>query len=203
MENSHGGRHRLLDHSPAAAGAPRRGRGAHREVNQWGLATAALQPVRVSSSPTGRPPTRAARQLADWAPRAGGFVIDWLIIFVPSLILDILSSATKAGFFVFLGYLWGIGMWVWFSVQVGTAGTSPGMRVVGLRCVSKTTGQTSGTGTAILRWLLHIVDSLICFIGWFMPLWDSQRQTLSDKIVGSLVYRVPAQGFSLVPKATN
>ena len=181
---------------PAGAGEPT-GRS-----TIWGLAAAALQPVRVSAVQLGalRRGRHAARRLG---PRAGGFVIDWLIIFVPSLILDILSSATKAGFFVFLGYLWGIGMWVWFSVQVGTAGTSPGMRVVGLRCVSKKTGQTIGPGVAIVRWLLHIVDSLICFIGWFMPLWDSQRQTLSDKIVGSLVYRVPAQGFSLVPKATN
>ena len=114
--------------------------------------------------------------------------------------LDILTSATNSAFFEVLAYIWGIGMWIWFSVQVGTTGSSPGMRVVGLKCVSKATGQNIGTGTAILRWVLHIVDSIICFIGWFMPLWDSQRQTLSDKIVGSLVYRVQPEGFSLLPK---
>jgi RDD family len=145
-------------------------------------------------------PSPGLGQLADWAPRAGGFVIDWLIIFVPSLVLDILTSATNSDFFEVLAYIWGIGMWVWFSVQVGTTGSSPGMRTVGLKCVSKATGQNIGTGTAILRWVLHIVDSIICFIGWFWPLWDSQRQTLSDKIVGSLVYRVPPEGFSLLPK---
>ena len=106
---------------------------------------------------------RDVGQLADWAPRAGGFVIDWLIIFVPSLVLDILTSATNSAFFEILAYIWGIGMWVWFSVQVGTTGSSPGMRVVGFKCVSKSTGQNIGTGTAILRWLLHIVDSIICF----------------------------------------
>jgi uncharacterized RDD family membrane protein YckC len=145
-------------------------------------------------------PSPGLGQLADWAPRAGAFVIDWLIIFVPSLVLDILTSATNSAFFEILAYIWGIGMWVWFSVQVGTTGSSPGMRTVGLRCVSKATGQNIGTGTAILRWVLHIVDSIICFIGWFMPLWDSKRQTLSDKIVGSLVYRVQPEGFSLLPK---
>jgi uncharacterized RDD family membrane protein YckC len=149
------------------------------------------------------PPTQSGTQLAEWGPRAGAFLIDWLIIFVPSLILDVLASATKAGFFVFLGYVWGIGMWVWFSVQVGRSGNSPGMRVVGLKCVNKNTGQTIGPGMAIVRWLLHILDSLICFIGWFMPLWDSQRQTLSDKIVSTYVYREPAQGFSLTPKSTR
>jgi uncharacterized RDD family membrane protein YckC len=145
-------------------------------------------------------PAPGVGQLAEWAPRAGGFVIDWLIIFIPSVVLDILTSATNSAFFEILAYIWGIGMWIWFSVQVGTTGSSPGMRTVGLRCVSKNTGQTIGTGTAILRWILHIVDSIICFIGWFMPIWDSQRQTLSDKIVGSLVYKVPPEGFSLVPK---
>ncbi len=150
----------------------------------------------------GTPPPGVG-QLADWAPRAGGFVIDWLIIFVPSLVLDILTSATNSAFFEILAYIWGIGMWVWFSVQVGTTGSSPGMRVVGLRCVSKSTGQYIGTGTAILRWLLHIVDTIICFLGWFWPIWDSQRQTVSDKIVGSLVYRVPSEGFSLVPKRAS
>ena len=94
-------------------------------------------------------------------------------------------------------------MWVWFSVQVGTTGSSPGMRVVGLKCVSKSTGQNIGTGTAILRWLLHIVDSVLCFLGWFWPIWDSKRQTFSDKIVGSLVYRVPSERFSLVPKRAS
>jgi uncharacterized RDD family membrane protein YckC len=141
--------------------------------------------------------------LAPWGARAGGFVIDWLIIFVPSLVLDILTNATNSSFFEVLAYIWGIGMWLWFSVQVGTSGSSPGMRVVGLRCVSKATGQNIGVGTAIIRWLLHIVDSIICFIGWFMPIWDSQRQTLSDKIVGSLVYRVQPEGFSLLPKRVS
>ena len=145
-------------------------------------------------------PPPGVGQLAEWAPRAGAFVIDWLIIFIPSLVLDILTSATSSAFFEVLAYIWGIGMWIWFSVQVGTTGSSPGMRVVGLKCVSKATGQNIGTGTAILRWLLHIVDSIICFIGWFMPIWDSQRQTLSDKIVGSLVYKVQPEGFSLLPK---
>jgi uncharacterized RDD family membrane protein YckC len=145
-------------------------------------------------------PAPGLTQLADWAPRAGGFVIDWLIIFVPSVVLDILTSATHSAVFEILAYVWGIGMWIWFSVQVGTTGSSPGMRTVGLKCVSKSTGQTIGNGTAILRWILHIVDSILCFLGWFWPLWDSQRQTLSDKIVGTLVYRVQPEGFSLTPK---
>ena len=129
----------------------------------------AVQPVRFA----------AAGQLGELRRRASA---SWLIgrhgrgvssstgssFSCPSLVLDILTSATNSAFFEVLAYIWGIGMWVWFSVQVGTTGSSPGMRVVGLKCVSKSTGQNIGTGTAILRWLLHIVDSIICFLGWFM-----------------------------------
>jgi uncharacterized RDD family membrane protein YckC len=145
-------------------------------------------------------PTPNTGQLADWGSRAGAFLIDWVMIFIPSFILDILTTATKSVVFEVLGYLWGIGMWVWFSVQVGTTGSSPGMRTVGLKCVRKSTGQTLGAGMAIARWLLHIIDSLICLIGWLFPLWDSERQTLADKVIGSVVVREPAQGFSLTPK---
>jgi uncharacterized RDD family membrane protein YckC len=75
------------------------------------------------------------------------------------------------------------------------------MRVIGLKCVSITTGQTIGVGNAIVRAIAHFVDSIICYIGWLFPLWDSQKQTLADKIMSTVVVKVPAQGFSLTPKA--
>ena len=30
-------------------------------------------------------------------------------------------------------------------------------------------------------------DSIICYIGWLFPLWDSKRQTLADKIMKTVV----------------
>ena len=40
-----------------------------------------------------------------------------------------------------------------------------------------------GFGLSIVRQLAHIVDSLICYIGYLFPLWDAKRQTLADKIM--------------------
>jgi uncharacterized RDD family membrane protein YckC len=40
---------------------------------------------------------------------------------------------------------------------------------------------------AFVRDIAHIVDSVICFVGYLFPLWDSKRQTLADKIVGTVV----------------
>ncbi len=39
----------------------------------------------------------------------------------------------------------------------------------------------------VVRTIAHIVDSIICYIGWLFPLWDAQRQTLADKIVKTVV----------------
>jgi hypothetical protein len=37
-------------------------------------------------------------------------------------------------------------------------------------------------------------------IDMLFPLWDSQRQTLADKIMGTVVLKVPPGRFSLTPK---
>jgi RDD family len=35
----------------------------------------------------------------------------------------------------------------------------------------------------VVRQIAHIVDTLICYIGYLFPLWDSKRQTVADKIM--------------------
>ncbi len=83
--------------------------------------------------------------------------------------------------------------------QVGETGQSPGMRVVGLKCVQNQTGQVLGFGMGVVRGLANIINSIICYIGWLFPLWDNQRQTVADKIMSTYVVTVPKQPFSLLP----
>jgi hypothetical protein len=40
---------------------------------------------------------------------------------------------------------------------------------------------------AFVRDLAHIVDSVICYVGFLFPLWDAKKQTLADKIVKTVV----------------
>ena len=48
----------------------------------------------------------------------------------------------------------------------------------------------------VLRYFLHIIDTLACLIGWFLPLFDDKHQTISDKIVKTLVLTgAPKQAF--------
>jgi uncharacterized RDD family membrane protein YckC len=151
-------------------------------------------------------PTAAPRgDLADWGQRALGWLIDWVIVAVPIIILYIFSAVAGTIVFSLIGWLWGLGFGIWFGIQLGQSGSTPGMRVIGLKCVNMKTGQVLGAGMGVVRALLHAVASALCFVPYVVdmlfPLWDPQRQTLADKIVGTVVVRVPSEGFSLVPKS--
>ena len=135
--------------------------------------------------------------LADWGPRALGFLIDIALIFAAEIIFFILALIIKP--LIFLVGLVGLGGWVFMAWQIGEFGQTPGMRVVGLRCINNQSGQLLGFGMGVVRGLACIVNSIICYVGWFFPLWDNERQTVADKIMSTYVITVPKQDFSLTP----
>ena len=51
------------------------------------------------------------------------------------------------------------------------------------KVVSEKTWQPIGFGMSIVRQLAHIVDGIVCYIGYLWPLWDEKRQTFADKIM--------------------
>ena len=141
--------------------------------------------------------------LADWGSRALGWLIDLVLFLVPWFVLFIITLVANTIIFELLGSLIALAAGIWFALQVGQYGSTPGMRVIGLKCVSIKTGQPLGGGGGILRWLIHVVADILCVVPYIVdmlfPLWDAQRQTLADKIAGTIVIKVPAQGFSLTP----
>ncbi|MDL4818242.1 RDD family protein [Actinomadura opuntiae] len=137
-------------------------------------------------------------QLAQWGPRAGGFIIDYLIAVVPFFVLWLLGNllASAGSGAAVLGVLFmviGIGIWIgaflWICYQEGTTGQSIGKRQMGIRLVSAQTGQPIGFGMAFVRKLAHILDGAVCYLGYLWPLWDERKQTFADKVVGTLVVR--------------
>jgi uncharacterized RDD family membrane protein YckC len=142
-------------------------------------------------------------QLADWGQRAVGIVIDWallLAIFVVGAIVAVILGlvADALGLFVFFVVYIAVALgWIYYGFLVGAAGRSPGMALTGLKCVSQETGQVIGGGMGIVRHFAHIIDSIICYVGWLFPLWDPQRQTIADKLVKTVVIAdQPKQSFS-------
>jgi uncharacterized RDD family membrane protein YckC len=81
---------------------------------------------------------------------------------------------------VFLYLLWNYGY------RQGTTGSSLGKSRMKFKVVGERTGQPIGFGKSVLRQIAHVIDSLICNIGYLFPLWDARRQTIADKIVNTV-----------------
>jgi uncharacterized RDD family membrane protein YckC len=73
---------------------------------------------------------------------------------------------------------------IWnYGYRQGTTGSSIGKSIMKFKVVSEKTGQPIGFGMSVVRQIAHIVDGIICYIGYLFPLWDNKRQTLADKIM--------------------
>jgi uncharacterized RDD family membrane protein YckC len=146
----------------------------------------------------------ASGPLASWGQRVVGYLIDAAIVLVVAIVgffigivLAVISDVLGAVYF-FVFYVAITVAWFYFGFLVGANGRSPGMALTGLRCISAENGQLIGGGMGVVRTLCHIVDSLICYIGWLFPLWDPQRQTIADKIVKTVVVaEQPRESFGV------
>jgi uncharacterized RDD family membrane protein YckC len=127
----------------------------------------------------------SASPYASWIQRVGAYLID----VAPIIILEIIFSRILVVYVLVLIASLG---WTIYNrwYQAGTTGQSLGKKLLNLRLVSEETGQPIGMLMAFVRDICHIIDSVICFIGYLFPLWDAKRQTIADKIVKTVV--IPA-----------
>ncbi|MFF5832431.1 RDD family protein [Streptomyces bacillaris] len=131
-------------------------------------------------------------QLAHWGLRAGGLIIDGLVIGLPYGILVGIGGAmgdAAGGIIALLGVLLMIGLVIWQLYQEGTTGQTIGKKAVGIRLLREADGRPLGFGMAFVRRLAHFLDSIACYIGWLWPLWDEKKQTFADKVCSSVVVK--------------
>ena len=110
---------------------------------------------------------------------------------IPVAIIVGIGRATGSAAIYFLFVIIGIAVTAynrWY--MAGKTGQSWGKKALHLSLISESTGQPIGAGMAFVRDIAHIVDSIICYVGWLFPLWDSKRQTLADKIMKTVVIPV-------------
>jgi uncharacterized RDD family membrane protein YckC len=157
-------------------------------------------------------------EFASWGRRVLGYLVDSLlgaVVAIPSIIgwsmlshdvvwrtdLDgnrvIDESATHVSGaaigMVLLGLALCLAFGIWnVVVRQGRTGYTLGKEAVGIRLVGATSGRPVGAGISFVRQLAHIVDGLVCYLGWLWPLWDRRNQTLADKMVGTIVVIQPA-----------
>lgn len=151
---------------------------------------------------------------ASWGQRAMGYL--WDIVYIwPALVLIIggyvlLMIGLVAGgddpgaltaifsiagiLAIIAGALWGL----WRQIQnlvldQGRTGYTYGKRKVGIRLIKEDNPQEPvGPAMALVRYLLHGVINQLCYIDFLWPLWDQKRQTLTDKILTTVVVQQPA-----------
>jgi uncharacterized RDD family membrane protein YckC len=132
-----------------------------------------------------------ASQYSDWVTRVGAYLIDIAPPVVVWIVFFILASIIGSTVFTFLLYLVAaIGSFAYGVYNrwiLGGQGQTIGKKQLGIMLVSEQTGQPIGALNAFLRDLCHIVDGAICYIGYLFPLWDAKRQTIADKIMGTVV----------------
>jgi uncharacterized RDD family membrane protein YckC len=122
---------------------------------------------------------------ASWGLRVQSAFVDYIGVGILAAILYVISH--PLGALVWLAALvWGI----YNAVLGGQTGQSYGKKFAGTKLVSAANGQPIGGGMGFVRYLVHIVDGLPCYLGYLWPLWDAKRQTFSDKILGTYVVKV-------------
>jgi uncharacterized RDD family membrane protein YckC len=173
------------------------------------------QPANPYAGPANNKPTFGFGGYAGWFTRVGAYLIDYIASLVAALplwigygiLLSNTSTTTNADgtktshysgsigvplFLILIGAITSIGFFVWnVCIRQGRTGASIGKSVLAIRLVNSDL-QPIGGGWAFLRAVLHIVDSIPCYIGYLWPIWDSRKQTFADKIMNTFVIQATA-----------
>jgi len=79
--------------------------------------------------------------------------------------------------------------WLYFAImESGTGQATIGKKALGLKVTDLNGGQIT-FGQATGRYFGKILSTLIILIGFLMMLWDERKQTLHDKMAGTLVVK--------------
>lgn len=187
---------------PPGGPDPRSGGGQQAQAPGWGQAPQAAGPVRPARWPG----------YAEWIQRVAALLIDSAIVFVAFVVpyfslvflggfINILAQGapgaaligfamTLTGMALAVGTL--IGVWIWnYGIRQGRTGQTVGKQLLSIRVV-RLDGAPLDVGLSIGRTLLaSVLTSATCYINALWPLWDERAQALHDKVVSTVVVKVP------------
>jgi uncharacterized RDD family membrane protein YckC len=152
------------------------------------------------------PTVAAPVDYADFWPRVGAYVIDYIFSNVAGVValfaaaFIAILAADRSGDIVLqedqdtlvvIGVVTGALGAAVVSVLyfwLGDAwGGTPGKRLVGLGVVDAGTGGKIGLSRGFLRFLVMTLGAVTLYIGWLWCIWDKKKQTWHDKAAGSVV----------------
>lgn len=74
-------------------------------------------------------------------------------------------------------------------IRQGRTGQTWGKAKVGIWVVNARTGAVPGVGSCVARYFLHALINQAVYIDYLWPLWDDRKQTLTDKVLDTVVIR--------------
>jgi len=141
----------------------------------------------------------AAPDAARWLRRVLAALLDGAVL---GAIAFVSGSDTRGAALSLTPFIWSAGpvingwiiatFWVLVALQAYT-GTTPGKLVMGIAVLDSGTGRPLGLWRTVLRLLAHLLDSIF-LIGYLRPLWNAERRTFADSLIGSDALVVPYAG---------
>lgn len=160
------------------------------------------------------------RPLASWGRRVGAYLLDFLVVVIPTVIIQVfVAAATSTRTYVacptnpsllcrqshssFLNFVLSelvvlVVPGIYFALMAGSRrGQTLGMMACSIAVRDDAKDESIGTGRAFVRWLviwalwIVFIPGIIDFLS---PLWDSRRQAWHDHAAGSVVVDVRWQG---------
>ncbi len=132
------------------------------------------------------------RPLAEWWQRVVAWMIDTLVLLIPTLILLSTSDSDFLDAVLTLALAT-----AYFGLLNGSpSGQTLGKRALKIQVREATSGGPLGPEKAAVRYLVNgianLVPPLLLFniVDGLWPLWDPKRQAIHDKVVGSRVIKV-------------
>lgn len=77
----------------------------------------------------------------------------------------------------------------YYLILDGKRGQTLGRRSANNKLVDARTGEPIGPLRVFGRFLCSILSAIPCYLGYFWMLWDPQKQTWHDKMMGTLVIK--------------
>ena len=126
-------------------------------------------------------------KLATWWQRVGAHLVDWLPL-IPGIVLWQVGGNKHLSSIVAIGVLVTAVPWIYNRCyQQGRTGQSWGKRAMGLKLIAMSDKKPIGIWMAAIRDIAHVLDILILYLGFLLPILDGRRQTLADKAMRTIV----------------
>ncbi len=157
----------------------------------------------MSENATPPNPYEPAGYYASWGDRViatlWDFLYAWpgLLVLLLGVLITAVGGDMDNGPVTIVGVLvmlagWGEMIWLYirnYFLDQGRTGWTWGKRRVGIRLIKEVDGTPVGPGMAFVRYLLHSVINQACYLDYLWPLWDAKKQTLTDKVLATVVIK--------------